>query len=1612
MKANEYRSVEDVNVIKDLLEKCRKELLDTGLRANPLLNYRKGAKTLSIVDEKAVEIFKILVTKNKTMSFLPAPDKAIEEKEKSGGGFSWSAFFDQASDESRYVDQKLQTALSADKLGKKLTKIHTESESFLKERGIDILYLAIGFLSWYEADASQRENIAPLILIPVNIVRRDAKDKYKLKFSGAEIMKNHNLYQKLRGDFGLEFPDVTEDTNVTDFFTESQDLIRGQKRWKIDQDQIELGLFSFSKLQMYEDLNAKKWPENKQPGNHPVLRGLFSKDGFATLDLPESDATEPTSDVKVVNLSLVLDADSSQTEAVVAVNNGNHLIIEGPPGTGKSQTITNIIAESLSQNKKILFVAEKMAALEVVKRRLDKCHLGNAALELHSHKSNKKDVYSELRRTLLLEKPVNRDQSYVQEKYLQLEKDLNQYSNSVNSPILNSGLTFNRALGYYLGVQEKLKDKNVPEPIPFESIRDWSETKLKRILQSTDSIGIVLKDMGPLYQRAFRGSKLKKVSPTDLENLTRQIKSTSVLFNEVIRNSQEISKTLGLGTSRSANELKILNHTVRLAKKCTHTELLKLQSEAWLDKSQDIHDLFSALARMHKVKKKWRHSVQPELWTKDIYSITFGLLSANGFIKRTFNKDYKGALARLNQLLKKPIKPNSDEWKQLLEDMQQFQKDCEDFEDRTAIGDEIMVSETWETESYPWDELVSVSGVIREIHEAVRTGTVFNTIFKLIQDQKIFDVGDDLVDTTQRNLDHLSEQFRAVTLALKVEGQDDTFQLKVFDQAELLLEIWANHIDLIYKIPNLNSNLSKLKEAGLQSFVVSIISWPSEPDLISDYLRYSWLHGLLEEQYRNDQKLMFFDRNDHTQKVEEFKKLDQDLFHFSVENLNRQHYSMIPSQHAAGEMSFLRHEMNKKRRHSPIRKLLENAGRVIQATKPVFLMSPMSVAAYLKQGGLEFDLVVFDEASQVKVVDALGPILRGKQVVVVGDTKQMPPTDFFGKALDPDADDDDENQTSDIESILSLFRSKGVTDRMLRWHYRSRHETLIQISNAEFYDNNLLIFPTPGSAPHTKGLSLKYLPDTSYDKGGSKTNLLEAKAVADAVMQHAAQTPHLSLGVVAFSSAQRDCILDQLEYRRRVSNQPDKFFIEHHDGEEFFVKNLENVQGDERDVIMISIGYGRDQSGRLSQNFGPLTRDGGERRLNVLITRAKCSMVVFCNFKGDDLVIRNTTGKGIKAFKNFLRFAETKVMEVNRITNRGVDSPFEAEVLRHLTYLGYDVQPQVGCSGFFIDLAIRDPKNPGKFILAVECDGATYHSSKSARERDRLRQSILENFGWRFYRIWSTDWFRNAARAKKDLADEVKKVIEEVRHQEQVEEERQKREAEQKVTEQNQAIEPEFVEKPEQDAAQVTSEQEADEEPEVEKHFYQTLAVSDLSLPNQEVTATDLNLIAEALSKIVAYEGPIHIDYAAKRITEASGFKRTGAKISAYVNRAANLGFELALFTRKDTFLYPNQWKTVVRDRSKLESGIKKLEWISPEEILCAVLSVVESAISISVDDAILPSLNLLGFKKSGAKSRTHLIALINSGIEEGKLNQEDDRLVHVPRRDNEEIQTDQTDDL
>lgn len=768
-----------------------------------------------------------------------------------------------------------------------------------------------------------------------------------------------------------------------------------------------------------------------------------------------------------------------------------------------------------------------------------------------------------------------------------------------------------------------------------------------------------------------------------------------------------------------------------------------------------------------------------------------------------------------------------------------------------------------------------------------------------------------------------------------------------------------------------NQQMERFTTQGLGELVSIASSWPAAGRKLAKLIEKTWYERHLRHAFTHYPSLQNFDRDIHELRVGRFQKLDLQVLNINKVRLAHQHWQNLPKHQAGGQLGILKREFEKKRRHLPIRQLMQNAGNAIQAIKPVFMMSPLSIAMFLPPDSLSFDLIVFDEASQVKPVDAFGALLRGKQAVVVGDRRQLPPTSFFDQIVEEEVE---ENVTADLESILSLFVAQNAPERMLRWHYRSQHESLITVSNQEFYDDKLVIFPSPNIEKRELGVIFHHLPDAAYDRGKSRTNRKEAQAVAQAVMDHARVNPDQTLGVAAFSISQTQAIQLELEFLRQQDPSCEPFFNRHPD-EPFFVKNLENVQGDERDVIFISVGYGRDSSGKLTMNFGPLNKQGGERRLNVLITRARRCCKIFSNLTAEDLSMHKSPTPGITAFQRYLKYAEHRTPRTAELTEAFSQPSFEEVVANALREKGYTVVPKVGSSTFSIDLAVVDDKRPGRYLVGIICDGPSYHQARAARDRDRLRQQVLQqNLNWRIHRIWSTDWFRHPEQ-------ELQRMVEVI------EAAKESSEEEKSFTFLNNHKDP--VIREEETLPYNTTSQS-------EEYLFTQLNIRGAIRHAYDLHEVPLLTLIEWVVQIVITEAPVHIDVVMQRIGEAYEVNRLGRRIKASIENAIDYATKYGSIRRQENFLWYKEVGKLqtVRNRSQLPNAFRKLELIAPEEIALAVEVTVKSAFGIQREEIPGAVCSVLGFSRTSGEMKQQVSYIIDQMLEKGQIAEQNGFLI------------------
>lgn len=1690
----------DNNLAYEALERLRRRLLDLTGR-NRLINFRhtKGS-SLRIIDEIPDQLVEHLLNENE-MFFKSVPDP--KEKQLFEAGYiefekdtnlerqirkqpnaaEWAAYLGMEtsyevpfpkdnSQLKQHTDNHIQTLMFSFELETRLRNLRQKAETAIEETGANILYLALGFLEWFESYENSNARIAPLYLVPVRLIKGKLNSntgifEYKISYSGEDIIPNISLREKLKVDFGLALPDLDDNILPEQYFQRvSQILNKSKPNWTIHR-YISLSLLNFSTQLMYLDLDINNWPDGESLLDHSLVSQILTGSKDSNIDEKEPDLgfgeEYEIDEITDINnrYPLIDDADSSQHSVIVDALNNKNIVVEGPPGTGKSQTITNLIAAAISKGKKVLFIAEKLAALEVVKRRLDASKLGDFCLELHSHKTQKRkliaDIHQRIKKYRRIKNPndithtiyeidklteilkshavlVNTKWKYTDKTIHQIlmaatryreelglspEKfhpsDNNTYSLDSDRIIKNCEIV-NTFQQIYLRVINELEDSTLLSEHPWygvnnsdlqifdiptavksltewqhsiEKINDFREVLSLKFNRNINDIPSELEGLGKLLSDLEKieipsNNEMFETLPFLKGQVIKDVKFYIDEFENIQKKHKNIRMKVGKSITKflpsiellSASCLKLINLVSKDINMIELNDTIVVigQIKTQLSEIENIMDEFNKFIGREEDKffivsesgleelkffLKTVYSLKPRLWNfrddifdndaldetiPEIKSSLEALTSFKNEIEHIYSiprlpkykeledikfiiqnagvfQWFKGSWWRARKKLKSLARRTSIKFADLISHIDKaivFSSALQNFNEnkyyKSLLGDKINGLETdlelieglrkWYREirgfygvsfgakvdvgqaliELPFIHVKSVRVIyeqgfyqksdmileqvnkLREIFDPVKE--IKEEHLLLIGKQGILDgIHTELVsrleilncytseksitiESLMSQLNEISELKRMIDNWSKWNFDEEIFQNKLNlkieeDNSEAILVVentlkLATKIEtyngsglissLIYANPRMETfkaiyslkdkfrelsyNERKLFSEFVQKLELDIQKWMSGsndslPNLIernlralknerylmnwSEYVRirkdlaatgylglisgiesndisidrleiayyaglFDWLSRQILQKYP---ELSYFSGQRQNSIQNQFVEYDNNLKSLQCARVAREiDQNDVPVGTSYGrvrdytELSLLKHECNKKSRHISIRQMLNRSGNALLELKPCFMMSPLSVAQYLEPGKLKFDLVVMDEASQIKPEYAIGAIARGTQIVVVGDPKQLPPTNFFSKVLE-----EEENPTNseELESILDATLSKLLT-RRLRWHYRSQHESLIAFSNLNFYDNNLILFPSPNQ--NSEGYGIHY---SRVDRGCfiNRRNMEEAKRIAESVKEHFLNHQGETIGVVAMNSEQRDQIETAIE---RLAKENKIFQValesDQNNLECLFIKNLENVQGDERDVILISMTYGpQEPGGKIPLRFGPINQEAGWRRLNVLFTRARKRMLIFSSMCSDEIILQPNSSLGLKALRNFLAYCETKILhQSENFTGRPPDSDFEIAVANALRNEGFDCQPQVGVAGYFIDIAVIDPNNSGRFLMGIECDGATYHSAKSVRDRDRLRQSILERLGWNIKRIWSTDWFKNPAAELTPIIKELKQL--------------------------------------------------------------------------------------------------------------------------------------------------------------------------------------------------------------------------------------------------------------
>lgn len=1564
-----------------LIEDARKKLVDTGTRNRLVHVNRSGrGRFLNIVNERADDVFRILYAERRKMRFHASEAAPVDEEENGD-----SVHFDEVDllgfdgvdevDESRFTDRLLDTNLGTDALQKRLLQLARDARTAEEEQGINILFLAIGFLAWFEDEKSEVPREAPLILVPVELVRNERTSTYDIRAREEDIVTNLPLQSRLRDDFGLTLPEIDDGDEwiPSGYFDAVRDSLTAKPRWRLDDNGIQLGFFSFAKQLMQRDLEQAQWPEGGLAAD-ATIRGLMHS-GFEPESSPFPDGKRLDNLLPPQDIVQVIDADAPQTKVIEEVRRGKNLVVQGPPGTGKSQTITNVIAAATHDGKTVLFMAEKMAALDVVLGRLRNCGLGDLCLELHSRHANKREVLQEIGRTLQSrqeEMPTEIDATELRVK----RDELNRIADLLHTAIEHRDYTPFEAMADVVGF---IASDRRPPDLSRDGLAELTVEQRRQIERDIASLAELLAATGPRSHHPFAGCRELDLQPVALQRLDNAL--TKAI--NALEDASSTSRAFACGRSREEREsstdewLPRAESVADLRQSARFLDLVGQRPERAAQLIDAVFGKESAhdVAESLETGRQWaqaKHDAESR-FRDHVWEIPAAPLLLD--LERGAAPGLSSFLARLGGAYRRASKtlaglavgelPKSGadrvELARQLADVQRRRRELADEEGFLAQH----LGAAWRGERTDFEGLRDAAAWLAEVEATDIAGSTSD--LKRVESSfpRPVETGRAMEQTATSAFSGARAVVELLGLDLTAVGLGDHIDQAPLPALHDRFAAMAANRERYNEWRRIQQLVGQLTRSGLGELVAMLDDGRLAAADAVDEFAYAAAEARWELATESIPDLASLADLDRHQLVAAFDALESKHIENVQDLIRSRHLAQLPLG-AAGEMAVIRGEIARKRRHMPIRRLMDKAGGMVQRIKPVFLMSPISIAQFLPPRALRFDVLVVDEASQVRPEDALGAIARCGQIVIVGDQKQLPPTSFFDRlgADEPVDEEDDAGDgvasATEMESILTLCDARGISPRMLEWHYRSRDPSLIRVSNEEFYDSRLILPPSPLELDDSYGLSFERVPGVYSTKGSGAgrpgTNRIEAEHVVQALAVHAREWPGMSLGVVTFSKAQADMVTELLELERRRDEVLNDFLREGH-AEDAFVKNIENVQGDERDVIFISVGYGPTEAGGRLRNmrFGPVNAEGGERRLNVLFTRARARCRVFASFDPGDMDLNRARGIGPRVLKRFLDFAKTGEAVEHRPTGGGADSPFEEDVADVIRSLGYLADHQVGSAGFRIDVGVRHPDAPGKYLLAVECDGAAYHRALSARERDRHRQAVLEGLGWTFHRIWSTDWFHRRPQEGQRLAQalaEARAAVERTRVR--------------GANEDGRRVEPE------ESAPNTETDLGALSLPAITAPLVYRQANISVNTP-LEPHEVPPSRLAGIVQEIVVVEGPIHVDLVARRVAESFGKGRTGTRIAEATRTALREAERQGgdLLVRRGFWLTREQSEQIpIRDRSAAGSGADKAAMLPPMEIVAAAELIERESGRVEQTDLIREVSRLLGFKRAGTDLR------------------------------------------
>ena len=1322
------------------MENWQLKLLDLSLR-NPLLNTSfKGKNQLHLL-QPDVAVLEDMLASGLSFRIKAVPQTFWKLTTQVQYGEDSELLRHQLSDcvVSMFGKRELAVNMPEEQLKRHVSHLYNTTRREMEESGANTLYIACGFVKWYRKDAGSKDKayLAPLLLIPVTLSRPTFRAGFVLRGADEESRVNMTLLELLKTEFSIRIPELEGDLptdasglDVARIFHLMRSAISAMPGWEV-QESCSLGVFSFIKYLMWKDLVDREEFLMRNPVVKQIAaeqRSSFPEQvGFpnpATLD----------NEVDADKVFTPLSGDSSQLSAVLSAGRGKNFVLIGPPGTGKSQTITNMIAHCLGHGQSVLFVAEKAAALQVVYNRLKRVGLDDFCLELHSNKANKKNVLGQFKSVVEVVSRGAEDDEWSKEAYTlsELRYKLNLLPWEMHHPYADG-------TSLYQDLQNMARYEKLPSFRPMEDdVLNCSAERCAEMRETAASLARYYTIVEALPESCLQFVRFSDYSLTLEEKLPRALAAYAAADAAKEQWFLKLASQLEVDADSYRSRMGALLPLLQLVVSGNAHNwacLLPSKAEKTLEQLGEVLKHAETYRRHHaQLSMPYPESAldypQLDAWLEECRRLHVAWFLPRCLGMRRMRQNLRAlATCRSNPSCLSDLTALVG-----MRDARKAAVECSvDLPGHLSGGVKLMRSTLEEAQRIA-ELLRSVSAVDEPLFERLfRRNSVLTT------------PGAPARETLALFAEKAEKWTQCRAELVEILGVDSDAVLPMGEE----LTPWQEAIMAARRswrdIAIWNGCRAAAEKKGFATMVDCLLKKKVSPEQLRNAVDVNFSRVRIRAAVEAQESLRKFNSKIHDGLVSDFAEQDARLMNRTSAHIRSSLIKRAADISRFGtEAAVLQREISKQKAHIPLRKLMHSIPNITRLLKPCMLMSPLSVAQYLDETAELFDVVIFDEASQIPVWDAIGAIGRGRHAIIVGDPRQMPPTSFFNRAQQSEENDETEQ---DMESILDECLACNIPALDLKWHYRSKAESLIAFSNANYYEGKLTTFP----APKAQDCAVRYhYTGGVYEPGSSKRiNKREARALVEHVLEQLRSenfryTEATSIGVVTFNAQQQNLILELFEEARAADDSLEPYFSEANP-EAIFVKNLENVQGDERGVIYFSTTYGPDARGAISMNFGPLNLQGGERRLNVAITRARSELHVFTSLKPEDIDLQRTKARGAADFKAFLDYARRGVagyMKMVKPTEEQHDALVDS-LAAELERLGYSCRHNVGVSGVKVDLAVVSTEYEGELLAGIVLDGENYASAHTARDRDVLRPAVLRSMGWRLLHLWSLDWLYN-----------------------------------------------------------------------------------------------------------------------------------------------------------------------------------------------------------------------------------------------------------------------------